>query len=76
MRPTHVNPANCSFVHDCGLVLNQCLIHSTGEIEMQRIINKVDLERELQTQRHGERFAADMAQIGPRTCLLYTSRCV
>lgn len=33
---------------------------------MKRIINFDELERELQPQRHGERFAAEMAQVGPR----------
>ena len=34
---------------------------------MKPIINIEELELELQPQRHGERFAADMAQVGPRT---------
>lgn len=34
---------------------------------MKRIVNISELERELQPQRHGQRFAADMVQVGPRT---------
>lgn len=34
---------------------------------MKPIINIEELELELRPQRHGERFAADMAQVGPRT---------
>ena len=34
---------------------------------MKPVINIEELELELQPQHHGERFAADMAQAGPRT---------
>ncbi len=34
---------------------------------MRQIVNIAELERALQPQRHGERFAAEMAQVGPRT---------
>jgi len=34
---------------------------------MKPIVNIAELEYALQPQRHGERFAAEMAQVGPRT---------